>query len=158
LILARTFRSSSARPSEKYSSSGLALRLANGQHCDRGYVLSRASVRAATLDTLSKTPKLVVHVESGLEALARALLQTAAHDALEIERETGAHPPERGRRVAKDRGAYVGGCLPGERAATGGELVEDDSQREEIASRIHGLAAQLLRSHVRHRPHHLPIA
>ena len=58
---------------------------------------------------------------------------------------------ERNRHVAQNGRADVRGRIPAERPASGGQLVEDDAEREEIGPCVHGLAADLLRRHVGHR-------
>ena len=46
------------------------------------------------------------------------------------------------------------GFVAGERVLSGGHLVEQHAEREEIRCRVGWLAAELLRRHVRHRPRH----
>jgi hypothetical protein len=77
--------------------------------------------------------------------------RATAHDALELSRQVGADGGERFGCVTQDGGAYVRRGRSTERPPSDRQLVEDDSQREQVAARVHGLAADLLRRHVGHR-------
>jgi hypothetical protein len=159
LIFDSTPSSSSARPSEKYSSSALALRLANGSTaieataCDVGF--GRAP-GGAQVQRPSQCAQVVHHVERILEPLAWLLLEAAGYDALEIGRELGAHRAERRWRVPQDRRTDIGERRARERTLTAGQLVEHDPEGEDIGPRIDALAADLLGRHVRHGAQHLP--
>ena len=98
-----------------------------------------------------RAPQFVAHVTRGLDTRVRLLLQATRDDAIEIGRGIGPHARQRPGRVAKDRAAdqTLRGAF--ERPAPGRQLVEQDAEREQVRAAVHGLAAHLLRCHVRYR-------
>ena len=90
---------------------------------------------------------------SRLEASSGPLGQGTRHEAIDLERNVRSEDP-RGRRcrlenVVDDRQVAVAA----KRALSGEHLVEHDAERPEVGATVHGLALDLLRSHVRHRSH-----
>jgi hypothetical protein len=98
----------------------------------------------------------VRHFERGLEPLKRLLFEAATNDALEIARQIGAQARERRGPIAQNRGAQIGMAYARERPRAARQLVDQDTEREQIRPRVQRLAPQLLGRHVRSRAHHLP--
>ena len=146
-IFASTFSSSSARPSEKYSSSSSRLRFTNGstaietRSAARPLPVRRAPCRGCA--GRSRTSSADWERARGIFSRQRL------DDPLQLGGQVGADA--RGgvgtsRRIAE---AHVGSRRPGKGPQSRRELVEDDAQREQIGPRVDALPAQLLRRHVR---------
>ena len=160
LILASTFSSSSARPSEKYSSSALALRFTNGSTAIEAMPLRAAfagvgaprSSRCRSRRSSFATSSAVWKRSRGFFSRQRPMMRSRSTG---TSARTLVSDGGRSRRIAELTSARRGA---GERARPGRQLVDQDAEREQIAARIDRLAADLLRRHVRHRAHDLPRA
>src|SRR4029077_14944319 len=123
------------------------------QHRDRrdpGGDWSSRQARLAPLQLLAETSPLVSHAQRRLEPLARLLLEAATHDSIEIGRQVRPYARKWPGLLPQDGVADVHVRLARERPLSGSELVEHDAEREQVGARIHGLAADLLRRHVRY--------
>ena len=135
----------------------VAAQVGEGEHRDRRRVL-RSRLRGGgpgCFQRLLHPAEIVVQLERRLEAVARLLLEAAADDAIELAGKLRAQLGERGRRVAQNGRADIGGRVAGEGAAAARQLVDHDPEGEEIGARVGRLAADLLGRHVRHRAHDL---
>ena len=121
-----------------------------GSHAARGRPGARSERAAYELE-------FVAHVLRRLKAPLGVLLEAAPDDALDVRRQVHARRTHRRRQVSQDRRAHVCRRRAAERPAADEQLVEHDPEREQIRSRVHRLAADLLRRHVRQRADHLAL-
>src|SRR5262245_24729536 len=103
-----------------------------------------------------KSLKLAADILRVADAIAGDFLEASANDAFEIAGKVGANSPKRLGRVPKNRGTDVGRSVSREWPFPRRQLVENDPQREQVASWVHRVAPKLLRRHVGDGAHDLP--
>ncbi len=106
------------------------------------------------LHFLPKLLQLVAQVECRLVAAAQILLQGAMENASKVPWQLGLDLGHPGWRIADDRGHHRDRTVALEGPRTGGHLVQDDPEGEDVGARVDGLSLQLLRRHVRDCSHH----
>ena len=130
---------------------GLRLRLRSGLGRHRVGRRDSGEVRPHRLEVREQ----LVH---GLVPLLAALRHAAQDDPLQLGRdlELGAQLPGRHRRVVQVLEDDVDGSRSGERHPAGEHVVEQHSQRIDVAALVRALVPRLLRGDVVRRPHERP--
>ena len=130
---------SSASPSLKYSSSGIAAHVGEREHRDGGSLSGGADCRLLQCGS---------DLRHRLEPIARLLGEAAAHDALE-----GRGRLERRRPLVYDCGDGRKRRVAAKRPAAAQHLVEHRAEGEHVRPCVHCLPLGLLGRHVRHGAH-----
>ncbi len=107
----------------------------------------RGSVSTVPLQPLQRVQRL----RRALQALLAILDERAADEAFEFRGDVGPQRPRRSRLAVQDGVERHGRRGALERPRAGGHFIEHHAVREQVAARVDGLAARLLRRHVRRR-------
>ncbi len=99
-------------------------------------------------ERLARQTQIGQHLGHARVAILGALGQRTRHDAVELGRNLRIDQRDGLGLVAQDRSHQLGGRVAGERQASREHLVEHHTPRPDVATRVDGLAAQVLRSHV----------
>src|SRR5205823_3306696 len=119
---------------------------------------SRPGFEPVRFNLLAKILKIVAQVVGDLIAPIRILLQAAPNDPGKVTRQILAQLGDRLRNIPENRGYNLRTGFTPKGSAAGGQLIKNDTQREDVRTVVNGSALRLLGRHVKDRAQELAIA